>query len=127
MYLARDKMAGDVQVALKILDTPDATQIKRELFKRETSSLKRLSHPNIVRLIDSGWSESEDAFYLALDYLPHSLDKILNGDAGEIDSIDKYRTMREIGEAVAHAHSESVVHRDIKPSNICWTLRGARC
>ena len=124
VYLARDRMDGDVQVALKILDTPDATQIKRELFRRETGSLKRLSHANIVQLRDSGWSESEDAFYLTLDYLPYSLDKILNGDAGEIGSIDNYKVMREIAEAVVSAHAEQVVHRDIKPSNILLDATG---
>ena len=119
VYRALDRAAANAHVAVKILNTDHPDDIKRELFKRETTSLKRLNHPNIVGLRESGWSDDLAAFYLVLDYLPHSLDDYLRGDSQvPADSFDPYRTMRALAQALAHAHSQDVVHRDIKPSNV---------
>lgn len=125
VYLAQDRGAGGVDVAVKILNTSHPDKIKRALYERETAALQRLTHPNIVRLRHSEWSDTEYAFYLVLDYLPYSLDKFLNGEQqDQFGNIDPYRIIRELGEAIAHAHSENVVHRDIKPSNILFDANG---
>lgn len=118
VYRAVDEATGDV-VAVKLLNTMHPDEIKRELFKRETDALKRLNHSNIVGMRQSGWSESEKAFFLILDYLPYSLDRYLRGELdSQLGQFDRFRVIREIGEALAFAHSEDVLHRDIKPSNI---------
>ena len=125
VYRALDSASGDAEVAVKILNTSHPDGIKRTLFERETDALKRLSHRNIVGLRHRGWSDSESAFYLVLDYLPYSLDRHLNGDRPPLyANIEPYRVMRELAEAVSHAHSEGVVHRDIKPSNILFDENG---
>lgn len=124
VYVALDT-ASDNTVAIKILDTRHSDALKEKLFKRDTTALKRLRHPAIVRLQHSGWSASERAFYLVLDYLPYSLGQYLEGAYGETAlRIQPYRIMRELVDALAHAHSENVVHRDIKPSNILLTEDG---
>ncbi len=125
VYRAQDKAAGDTEVAVKILDTSHGDEIKKEVFKRETSALKRLRHPNIVTLRHCGWSKAEQAFYLVFDYLPYSLDKYLRGEQlSQFGNIELYRVMRELAEALVHAHSENVIHRDIKPSNILFDPNG---
>ena len=89
------------------------------------SGLRRLRHPNIVTLRHSGWSNAEQAFYLVFDYLPYSLDKYLKGEQrSQYGNIEHYRVMRELAEALVHAHSENVIHRDIKPSNILFDPNG---
>lgn len=119
VYRALDSAASDAPVAAKILNTDYPDAIKREVFKRETDSLKRLNHPNIVRLRESGPLDDQCAFYLILDYLPYSLDAHLKGDLpSPPTNLDQYRMMRELAQALAHAHSQGVIHRDIKPSNI---------
>ena len=126
VFLTQDSAAGDAEVAVKILNTSHGDQIKQEAFKRETSALKRLRHPNIVTLRHSGWSESEQAFYLVFDYLPYSLDRYLRGEQrSQYGNIEPYRVMRELAEALVHAHSENVIHRDIKPSNILFDPNGS--
>ena len=124
VHVATDKSSNNNRVAIKILNTQHPDAVKRELFRRETRALKRLRHPHIVRLHHSGWSASERAFYLVLDHLPYSLDRYLAGDHGSELRVHPYRIMRELGTALAHAHSENVIHRDIKPSNILFTAEG---
>ena len=118
VYLAQDTANNNQKVALKLLNTAHADAIKRELFKRETSALRKLSHPNIVGLRDSGWSDGQNAFYIVLDYLPYSLDVHLAGTPALPIPIEKYPIMRDLAHALANAHSEGVIHRDIKPSNV---------
>ena len=119
VHLAEDSSSGNSQVAVKILNTSHGDEIKRELFKRETSALRKLRHPNIVRLLDSNWPDDGTSPYLILEYQPYSLDRYLKGDLhSQLSGFQPYRVMRELAGALAHAHSENVVHRDIKPSNI---------
>ena len=119
VYLASDSTTTDKQVALKILNTSHADEIKRELFNRETTALRRLTHSNIVRMLGSDWAETENSFYIALDYIPYSLDRYLRGDLGtRFGNLDPYPLMRQLADALAYAHAEGVVHRDVKPSNI---------
>ena len=125
VYLALDTASGNTQVAVKVLDTRHADEIKRELFKRDTSALKRLRHPNIVRLLHCSWPLDGNPPYLVLEYHPYSLDRYLNGELRSVLSgFEPYRVMRELAEALSHAHSENVVHRDIKPSNILLDVNG---
>ncbi len=119
VYHALDKASGAAPVAVKLLNTQHPDLIKREFFKREPTALKQLRHPNIVSLQQSGWSDTEGCFYLILDYVPYSLDSYLKVDSGPPPgSFNPYRAIRELAEAVAHAHAHDVIHRDIKPSNI---------
>ena len=123
VFLAEDTVDGDSHVAVKLLNTAHTDAIKRELFKRETTALGKLRHPNVVGMRERGYWAEEDAFYVVLDYHPYSLDRILRGELDTV-AVDSYRVMRQVAEALAHAHSEGVIHRDIKPSNILLDEHG---
>ena len=128
VYRALDEAARQSEVAVKILNAAHPDEIQRELFKRETAALKRLNHPNVVALRDSGLLDGGGPFYLALDYLPYSLADCLQGDAAaRPENFDPHRIMRELAQALAHAHSQNVIHRDIKPSNILLAADGRSC
>ena len=119
VYLALDRDDGNRQVAVKLLDTEHPDELRREAFKRETQALRRLRHPNVVEMLGGAWSESEGAFYLVLDYSPHSLDKLMRGEVGAaLGGFDKYRVIRQLADALACAHAERIIHRDIKTANI---------
>ena len=60
------------QVAIKVIRrevfSPDEMEMILKRFEREAKSVARLSHPNIVGVIDYG--EFEGAPYLVMEYLP---------------------------------------------------------
>ena len=123
VFLAQDTRNDGLRVAVKVLNTAHGDAIKRELFKRETDALRKLRHPNVVGMRDRGWWTDEGAFYVVLDYYRHSLEQVVRGES-ETVAVDSYRIMRQLAEALAHAHSEGVIHRDIKPSNILVDTEG---
>jgi len=119
VYLARDQAADEAPVAVRIFNANHPGEIRHEVFRRETAAHKRLNHPNIVGLHHSGTLGDNEQFYLVMDYLPYSLEEYLKGEIQDrIRNFDQHRVMRELAQALAHAHSHNVIHRDIKPSNI---------
>jgi serine/threonine protein kinase len=89
---------------------------KREpRFNDEIDALRRLDHPNILKLLDIG-TTPKGMPYLVSQYCPNGE---LNPDFSKDKSLlDIVRFFRPICDAIATAHREKVIHRDLKPSNI---------
>jgi TOMM system kinase/cyclase fusion protein len=128
VYRARQLSTGQ-QVAVKILRTMDDARASeaansRERFRREMRLCAELSHPNIVRLIDSG--ESPDGLlYAVFEFVPGSTLKDILAREGKLPPRDAIRLMTQVLDALSCAHAHGVVHRDLKPANIMITKTGA--
>jgi len=87
-------------------------------FKREAALLRKLNHPNIVRLFGQG--EFEGRAFMLEEYLhgPSLLDFIDSAPGRRTDIQQAIRAMIHVCAAVDHLHSHGYVHRDIKPANI---------
>ncbi|MEM6954200.1 MAG: serine/threonine-protein kinase [Myxococcota bacterium] len=85
-------------------------------FEREARILRKLDHPGIVRIEDFGLEGNAGAF-IVMELLEgetleqHLKRSPLTGEAA-------VSIMRQVLEALVHAHREGVVHRDLKPANI---------
>jgi serine/threonine-protein kinase len=107
-------------VALKTL-WADATPDTIDLFEREWTVLARLSHPNIVDILDTGdWVfNGERRPYFVMPLLPgRTLEEIIKTSSERL-TVD--RTVDIISQAcrgLQAAHDQNLIHRDIKPSNI---------
>jgi len=124
VYRARDNRL-DRDVAVKVIrtnafgSTVQTNMLKR--FEREARALAKLSHPNILKVLDYG--EHNGAPFIVMEYLPGGTlkEKLAKSNLPWKDSI---RLLLPIAQALAYAHSQGVVHRDIKPSNILITDSG---
>jgi hypothetical protein len=122
VYLA-DDLKHSRQVAIKVLRPDLAQAIGPERFLREVGIAARLSHPHILGLHDSG--EASGCLYYVMPYVEGiSLRQKLQRE-GELPIPEAVRILRDIADALSHAHGQGVVHRDIKPENVMLVERHA--
>jgi len=122
VYLAED-LKHRRKVAVKVLRPDLAATLGPERFLREITIAANLQHPHILPLHDSG--EADGFLYYVMPFVDGiSLREKLTRD-GELPIPDAVRILRDLADAMAHAHSQGVVHRDIKPENIMLSGRHA--
>ncbi|CAG9322418.1 unnamed protein product [Blepharisma stoltei] len=80
----------------------------------EAEILKRLDHPNIIKLYEV--SEDFRNIYLALEYCPEGdlYNRLLEGAIMEKDCAQLFKQMVS---AISYIHGQNIVHRDVKPEN----------
>jgi len=114
--------ALDRSVAVKILpeylvDQPGFL----ERFKIEAQAIARLDHPHILPVYDSVHIQRMP--YLVMKYVPGgTLTNVMAN--GPLEPARAARLLRQIAEALDHAHAQGIIHRDVKPSNILLAKDG---
>ncbi|KAL6788913.1 kinase-like domain-containing protein [Trichoderma sp. SZMC 28013] len=114
-------MPGKLIVAKVLRNDTSTVSINATMWKQEKTTLERLNHPNIVKLIDY------DGRLLALyqEYLPLSV-----GHKQQIqppfDANSTKRILQDMASALVYLTKKKIVHQDIKPANIAYSEpRGA--
>ena len=118
VYEAEDTRRSGRTVAVKLLNTEHDDALKQEIFRRETRALAQLEHPNIVSVLDYGWSSEYRCHYLVFEYIPQTLLQEISAHPDTRDHDWCWPLMRQMADALVHAHSQGVIHRDVKPSNV---------
>jgi len=117
----------DRYVAIKVLRS-DLVEDEEFLirFRREARAVAGLRHPNVVQVFDS--DVQDDIYYIVLELLEgDTLKARLNDYRARDDKMplgEVVRTLLDVLDGLAYAHSEGMIHRDIKPANIMLTKRG---
>ncbi|KAI3776467.1 hypothetical protein L1987_46252 [Smallanthus sonchifolius] len=104
VYKGRDIQTGNV-VALKKIqcDTSDPESVK--LMAMEIVILRRLDHPNVIKLEGIVTSRMSETLYLIFEYMDHDL-AALSGDPAIQFTEPQY------------CHDHQVLHRDLKGSDL---------
>jgi eukaryotic-like serine/threonine-protein kinase len=122
VWRATDTVLGR-EVAVKRLHAGLlADEEHAERFRREALLVARLSHPNLVHLLDRG----EDAHgpYLVMELVDGENLKTRVRRDGALAPADAARVCAQVGRALAYAQAQGVVHRDIKAQNVLLTPDG---
>jgi serine/threonine protein kinase/tetratricopeptide (TPR) repeat protein len=114
VWEARDRELGRA-VAFKAVRAGGDPGLREERLLREAEAAARLSHPNIVTLLDVG--RSEHGPYLVLELLRGTTlaGRLAHGPLSVKEAV---RVAEGMARGVAHAHAAGVVHRDLKPENV---------
>ncbi len=116
VYLALDQVL-DRPVAVKLLHREISDQADQlERFRREARAAARLSHPNLVSVIDAG--EDEGRPYIVFEYIEGRTLKRRIQDEGGLPIDEAVAYAIEIGRGLTAAHARKLVHRDVKPQNV---------
>jgi eukaryotic-like serine/threonine-protein kinase len=116
VYLALDEVL-DRPVAIKLLHreiSEEADQLER--FRREARAAARLSHPNLVGVIDAG--EDDGRPYIVFEYIEGRTLKRRLQEEGRLPIDEAVAYAIEIGRGLTAAHARKLVHRDVKPQNV---------
>ncbi len=123
VYKARD-VSEDRIVGLKILKEEYAgnSEFLRR-FRNESRAIALLSHPNIVKIFDVGFSDKLQ--FIVMEYVDGITLKQYMENKRRLDTMEAVNVTIEVLKALEHAHSRGIIHRDIKPQNIMISPDGA--
>ena len=122
VYKGRDTLLQR-PVTVKVLRSEfSADQEFVSRFHREAQSVASLSHRNIVNVFDVG--REGDVHYLVMEYIDGENLKTRIKREGLFAPAQAAAIVRQVAEALAHAHQQQIIHRDVKPHNILITTDG---
>lgn len=87
-------------------------------FLQEAQDAARLSHPNIVQILNV--DRDAEGLYLVLEFMEGgNLRELMRTSPLQLPIALAY--LRQMLQALAHAHEHGLLHRDVKPENILLT------
>jgi serine/threonine-protein kinase len=122
VFRARDNQL-DRRVAIKILHeryAGDPEYLTR--FRTEARSVARLSHPNIVTVIDRG--DDDGRQFIVFEHVDGENLKELVRRSGRLPVRRAIELALQVADGLAFAHQEGLVHRDVKPQNVLLSREG---
>ncbi|CAM9090596.1 unnamed protein product, partial [Heterosigma akashiwo] len=123
-----------VKTCLPTKQDPEEVLLIEKSLHDEADLLRRVQHPNIIRLLGEG--EKEGRYFIILERLAGVLDKIIEwtspagskrkGPSSTIPKhtqLDSLKWALELAQAMAYLHDDAVpgsmvLHRDLKPENL---------
>ncbi|WP_145349465.1 serine/threonine protein kinase [Roseimaritima multifibrata] len=106
----------DRTVAIKVIPRVGEDPDLLRRFRNEAQSAAKLDHPNIARVYDVG--RHDEWHYIVFEFIEGTNVRDLVNRHGVLSIDEAVYFVRQVAEALEHAHLRGVVHRDIKPSNV---------
>ncbi|XP_076257091.1 calcium/calmodulin-dependent protein kinase kinase 1-like isoform X2 [Rhynchophorus ferrugineus] len=88
-----------------------------EKVYREIAILKKLDHPNVVKLVEVLDDPDEDHLYLAFELLDRGQVLEVPTD-NPLDEEKSWNYFRDVILGIEYLHFQRIIHRDIKPANL---------
>ena len=122
IYKAKD-ITDDRTVAVKILKNEFAASedfLRR--FRNESKAIALLSHPNIVKIFDVGFTDKIQ--YIVMEYIDGITLTEYIARQGVLKWRDAVHFTTQVLRALQHAHDRGIVHRDVKSQNVMLLADG---
>jgi serine/threonine protein kinase len=116
VFQAHDKELKE-QVAIKILSpflSSDPDSLER--LKREVSSARRVTHPNVIRIHDI--SELNGLHFISMEFFEGMSLKDYIKKTGTLSLMQALNIASQICDGLEAAHRQGVIHRDLKSQNV---------
>ncbi|XP_071725891.1 probable serine/threonine-protein kinase At1g54610 [Rutidosis leptorrhynchoides] len=117
VYRARDLDQGKI-VALKKVRFDNLEPESVRFMAREIHILRKLKHPNVIKLEGLVTSRMSCSLYLVFEYMEHDLAGLASHPALKFTESQVKCYIRQLLHGLDHCHSNGVLHRDIKGSNL---------
>lgn len=125
VYLATLATSPDERFAVKVVredlvGSPNTSDEVIQRYRQEIRLLSRLSHPNVVRILDVG--DDEELPYFVMPFLDGCNGKdLLRRHAGAVPLGITSEVILQAASGLRHAHENDILHRDVKPANLILT------
>ncbi len=117
VWKAIDHTSGE-HVAIKLMRVHHMVPETVQRLAQEVEVLRRLQHPNVVRVLGAGTAEDGGAPYIVLEWLDNvSLRQYLQRRRQPQASV-VLNVVTNVASAMSAAHAMGVIHRDLKPENV---------
>ncbi|KAF7803028.1 putative serine/threonine-protein kinase [Senna tora] len=123
VFKAREVATGKM-FALKKVRFDNFQPESVRFMSREISILRRLDHPNIMKLEGLITSRVSNSIYLVFEYMDHDLAGLVSCPDIKFSEAQIKCYMRQLLSGMEHCHVRGVMHRDIKVSNILVSSDG---
>ncbi|KAI4324247.1 hypothetical protein L6164_023801 [Bauhinia variegata] len=117
VYKARDLDTGKI-VAMKQVRFSSNDVESVRFMAREIYILRKLDHPNVMKLECIVISRRSNNLYLVFEYMDHDLVGIVRRPGIKLTEAQIKCYMQQLLLGLEHCHSRNVLHRDIKGSNL---------
>jgi len=117
LYKAYDTKLERLVYLKLVLHGADYSDESIAYFLNEAKALAKLSHPNIIKVLDFGYND--ECLYIINEYTEGQTLFELIGTP--IDWQRAIKILLPITDALSYAHSKGVIHRDLRPENIILT------
>ncbi|THF95767.1 probable serine/threonine-protein kinase At1g09600 isoform X2 [Camellia sinensis] len=117
VYKARDLKSGKI-VAMKKVRFVNMDPESVRFMAREIHILRKLDHPNVMKLECIVTSRMSGSLYLVFEYMEHDLAGLSAFPKIKFTESQIKCYMQQLLSGLEHCHSRGILHRDIKGSNL---------
>jgi serine/threonine-protein kinase len=115
VWRARDESSG-ADLVVKVMKAQLPAGLADRL-RLEAQALGKITHPNVVRVFDSGTTADNRPFLVMELLVGRPLDELLR-ERGAFPIPQALSIARQLAAALARVHEAGIVHRDVKPPNV---------
>ncbi|XP_024019777.1 probable serine/threonine-protein kinase At1g54610 [Morus notabilis] len=123
VYKARDLINGKI-VALKKVRFDNLEPESVKFMAREILVLRKLDHPNVLKLEGLATSRMSCSLYLVFEYMEHDLAGLAARSGVKFTEAQIKCYIKQLLSGLEHCHNNGVLHRDIKGSNLLLNNEG---